>query len=392
MKFELTNEQRKYLGLEIVPKSWGKFQITEDVFIYFDGNIIRKKVSVNENLYREIQLEEETENRTMLLPKTSRGKAKKLNYSSLDTRKGIGVYFSFDINEIIIGNYTTEQTFYSTYFENLQFKSITDLPLWLDNFIKETTKQDLKKLKQFSDLKRKRVKLKEGDFFTFKVDRRNYGFGRLIADIRKIRKEPSFKEQKNYGLAQLMTQPLVIKVYHIIENSKKVELEKLKTLKMLPSQYIMDNALFYGDYEVIGNLPLENWEIEFPISYARSISYTDIKTVYLQYGRIYKETHRNKFYKYIEMPNPESKNDWDSLKFNPYRNESIGAGLNFNKSTLKKVIAENSNEPYWNDKIYQREDDLRNPKNKGIKKEVFDFFELNYEKSYSENIEKKNVW
>ena len=82
MKFELTNEQRKYLGLEIVPKSWDKFQITEEVSVYFDGNKIRKKISANENLYREIQLDEETENRTMLLPKTKKGKAKKLNYSS----------------------------------------------------------------------------------------------------------------------------------------------------------------------------------------------------------------------------------------------------------------------------------------------------------------------
>ncbi len=387
MKFELTNEQRKYLGLEIVPKSWDKFQITEDVSVYFDGNKIRKKISANENLYREIQLDEETENRTILLPKTKRGKAKKLNYSSLDARNGIGVYFNFDISGITIGNYTTEQTFYSTHFENIKFKSINDLPLWIDSFISETTKQDLKDLKQFSDRKRKRVKLKEGDFFTFKVDRRNYGFGRLIADIRKIRKEPSFKEQKNYGFAQLMTQPLVIKVYHIIEDSKKIEFEKLKKLRVIPSQYIMDNALFYGDYEVIGNLPLEDWEIEFPISYARSISYTDIKTVYLQYGRIYKEAHRDNFYKYIEIPNPESKNDWDKvLKFNPYRNESIGIGLNFNKSTLERAIAENSNEPFWNDKTYQREDDLRNPKNKAIKKEIFDYFGLNAEKTYSENI------
>ena len=184
-----------------------------------------------------------------------------------------------------------------------------------------------------------------------------------------------------------MTQPLVIKVYHIIEDSKKIEFEKLKKLRVLPSQYIMDNALFYGDYEVIGNLPLEDWEIEFPISYARSISYTDIKTVYLQYGRIYKETHRDNFYKYIEIPNPESKNDWDKvLKFNPYRNESIGIGLNFNKSTLERAIAENSNEPFWNDKTYQREDDLRNPKNKAIKKEIFDYFGLDAEKTYSENI------
>ncbi|WP_298321208.1 immunity 26/phosphotriesterase HocA family protein [uncultured Aquimarina sp.] len=391
MKFELNNEQRKYLGLEIVPENWSKLQITEQVFIYFDGNTIKKKISVTDNLYREIQLNEDTENRTMLLPKTNRGKAKKLNYSSLDSRNGIGVYFNFDVSGITIGNYTTEQTYYSTFFENIKFNSIDDLPIWLESFISKTTQQDLKDLEEFATKKRKRIKLKEGDFFTFKVDRRNYGFGRLIADVRKIRKEPSFKEKKNYGLAQLMTQPLVIKVYHIIENSKKIELEKLKALKGLPSQYIMDNALFYGDYEVIGNLPLEGWEIEFPISYARSISHIDIKTVYLQYGRIYKEIHRDKFYKYIEIPNPESKNDWDSLKFNPHRNESIGAGLNFNKSTLEKVIAKNSNEPYWNDKIYQRKDDLRNPENKLIKKEIFEFFGLNSEKSYFENIAKENV-
>lgn len=393
MEFELSNEQRKYLGLDIVPENWDKFQITNEVSVYFDGNKIRRKISVTDNLYREIQLDEETENRTMLLPKTSRGKAKKLNYSSLDSRKGIGVYFNFDINGITIGNYTTEQTFYSTHFENIEFKSLVDLPIWLDNYIGNTSQEDLKELNEFTNKKRVRVKLNEGDFFTYKIDRRNYGFGRLISDIRKIRKDPNFKKNKNYGLSQIMTQPLLIKVYSVINPSKNIDLNFLKTLNSLPSQYIMDNALFYADFEVIGNLPLEDSEIEFPISYARSISYDDIKTVYLQYGKIYKETHRDKFYKYVEIPNPDSKTEWDKcLKFNPHRNESIGASLNFNKSTLEKVILENSNASFWNDKIYQRQDDLRNPKNKAIKKEVFDFFRLDSEKSYSENIAKENVW
>ena len=46
LKFELTNEQRKYLGLIPVEKNWelvkfeGKFQ---DTYYYFDGDIIRKK-------------------------------------------------------------------------------------------------------------------------------------------------------------------------------------------------------------------------------------------------------------------------------------------------------------------------------------------------------------
>lgn len=386
MKFELNNHQRKYLGLEIVPDHWEKVEITKEIFVYFDGNTIRKKISVGEYSYQEIKLEEDTQNRTILLPKTSRGKEKKLNFSSLEARNGIGMYFSFNIGGIIIGNHATEKTYYSTSFENIKFKSIKDLPLWLDNYISNTTESDLSDLQKIATEKRKRIDLKEGDFFIYKVDRKSYGFGRLICDVRKIRKNPDFKTDKNYGLSHLMTQPLVIKIYHLIDETKDKDLNCLKSLKSFPSQYIMDNLLYYGDFEVIGNLPLEDWEIDFPISYARSISYGDFDTVYLQYGEIYKETQRDKFYKYIEIPNPNSKTDWDKLKFNPYRNESIGFGLDINKQTLLQAISENSNQSYWNEEFYGRDTDLRNPMNMEIKKEIFDFFELDSSKSYSENL------
>lgn len=386
MTFELTNEQRRYLGLEIVPSSWDKVKINNNTFVYFDENTIKKKISVNDLTYEEIELKEETLDREILLPKTSKGKNKKLNFSSLDSRNGIGMYFKFNFYGITIGNYTTAKTFYSTEFENLRFSNIQDLKVWLENFITSITEKEIEDLKRFAKEKRKKVNLKEGDFFTYKVDRHNFGFGRLIFDIRKLRKEPNFKLKKNYGLSQIMTQPLLIKVYHIIDNSKNQNLNFLKSLKSLPSQYIMDNRLFYGDFEIIGNLPLEDWEIDFPISYARSISYEDFDTVYLQYGEIYKETKRNNFYKYIEIPNPDSKTDWDKcLKFNPYRNESIGYSLNLEKSILEQVIMENSNQPYWNSKNYNIENDLRNPLNKEIKQEIFSFFGLDSNKSYSEN-------
>ena len=391
MKFELNNHQRKYLGLEIVPNNWEKVEITKEIFVYFDGNTIRKKISVGDFSYQEIKLEEETENRTILLPKASRGKEKKLNFSSLDARNGIGMYFSFNIGGIIIGNHSTEKTYYSTSFENIKFESIKDLPLWLENYISNTTESDLNDLQKIVTEKRKRIDLKEGDFFIYKVDRKNFGFGRLICDIRKIRKNQDFKTNKNYGFSNLMTQPLVIKIYHLIDNTKDNDLSYLKSLKSFPSQYIMDNLLYYGDFEIIGNLPLEDWEIDFPISYARSISYGDFDTVYLQYGEIYKETQRDKFYKYIEIPNPNSKTDWDKLKFNPYRNESIGFGLDINKPTLLQAISENSNQQYWNEEFYGRDTDLRNPVNAEIKKEIFAFFGLDSNKSYSENLQ-KNKW
>ena len=386
MTFELTNEQRKNLGLQIVLSSWDKTKINDETFVYFEGNTIRKKISVNEVSYEEIELNEETENRTILLPKTSKGKSKKLNFSSLEARNGIGMYFKANVTGITIGNYATEKTFYSTEFEDIRFLNMQDIKLWIENFTSSMSENEIKDLNKFAKEKRQRINLKEGDFFVYKVDRYNFGFGRLICDIRKLRKEPNFMLKKNYGLAQLMTQPLVIKIYYIIDNIKNQDLNYLKSLKSLPSQYIMDNRLYYGDFEIIGNLPLEHWEIDFPISYGRSISYGDFDTVYLQYGEIYKETKRNNFYKYIEIPNPDSKTDWDKcLKFNPYRNESISYNLNLDKSVLEKVISEDSNQPYWHCNNYELEDDLRNPINEEIKKEIFDYFGLNSKKSYSEN-------
>ena len=46
LKFELTNEQRKYLGLIPVEEDWELVKLDykyEDIYFYFDGDIIRKK-------------------------------------------------------------------------------------------------------------------------------------------------------------------------------------------------------------------------------------------------------------------------------------------------------------------------------------------------------------
>ena len=80
LKFELTNEQRKYLGLIPVEEDWELVKLDykyEDIYFYFYGDKIRKKISLSENYYYETELNEKTtENRTMILPKTARGKIK----------------------------------------------------------------------------------------------------------------------------------------------------------------------------------------------------------------------------------------------------------------------------------------------------------------------------
>ncbi|WP_027388632.1 immunity 26/phosphotriesterase HocA family protein [Chryseobacterium gregarium] len=380
MIFELTNEHRKYLGLIPVESSWDIVKLNE-MYLYFDGDTIRKKISVTEDSYFEEELNEKTaENRTVLLPKTSRGKPKKLNFTATQSFAPFGVYFSFSADHLKISNFTTQTTFHSENFE--EKGNLETLQKWLSKWMEETTEKDLSEIEAFKSAERKRCKYKEGDFFAFKTDRRNYAFGRILMDVAKRVKTENLKAGKNYGLTHLMGKALIVKVYHKISHTPDVDPAELSKTLALPSQAVMDNQFFYGEKMIIGHQPLEISEYDMLISYSRSISSDDKDTVYLQYGLIYKENDIARFNKYLKT---EDKNLYMGYNENPYRNESIGYGLDTEK--LEDCIADQSNRPYWESShFYDIKYDLRNPVNLDIKREIFEFFGLDADKTYEDNV------
>ena len=89
--FELNNNQRKYFGLEPVQDSWDQVPFKGDAYrpdsvLYFDGNTIKKQVISTEERYSEVQYDEQTDNREFILPKTKKGKPKKLTPSVLESQ------------------------------------------------------------------------------------------------------------------------------------------------------------------------------------------------------------------------------------------------------------------------------------------------------------------
>ena len=88
---ELTNKQRKYLGLEPIDSAWERMEIpnnsvkpelsTGKHILYFDGDTLRKNITVNDSgSYLEQTCRIKTQdNRTMIAPKTAKGKPKRLN-------------------------------------------------------------------------------------------------------------------------------------------------------------------------------------------------------------------------------------------------------------------------------------------------------------------------
>ena len=374
--FELTNEQRKYLGLIPVEEHWELVKFDNGIYYYFEDDIIRKEIKVSKNYYHEAELNEKTaENRTMILPKTKRGKIKKFNYTATQSFSPFGTYFTFSTDGVIIANYTTQRTYYSEIFSEKEKISLDNLKKWLDKWMKETTEEDLEEIEEFKNAKRKHCKFNEGDFFAFKISRREWCFGRILLDVSKLKKDENFKKNKNYGLANLMGKPLIIKVYHKISDNKNIDLKELSKCLALPSQAIMDNIFYYGEAIILGNLPLKPEENDMFISVSESISGIDKNIAYLQYGLIYREIPLSDYEKLIK-----------ELKIGAQTLRREGIGFVIDTYKLKECIEAKSNSPFWEKYKKRNVPDLKNPDHIELKRKIFKAFGLDADKTYEENL------
>ena len=379
--FELTNEQRKYLGLIPVEEHWELVKFDNGIYYYFEDDTIKKEIKVSKNYYHESELNVKTsENRTMILPKTKRGKIKKFNYTATQSFSPFGTYFTFSADGVIIANYTSQRTYYSETFTEKEKISLDDLKKWLDKWMKETTKEDLEEIEEFKNAKRKHCKFNEGDFFAFKLSRREWCFGRILMDVSKLRKDENFEKNKNYGLAHLMGKPLIIKVYHKISDNKNVDLKDLSECLALPSQPIMDNIFYYGEAIILGNLPLKPEENDMFISVSESISGIDKNIAYLQYGLIYREIPLSDYEKLIK-----------DLKIGPQTLRREGIGFVIDTYKLKECIEAKSNSPFWEKYKKRNVPDLKNPDHIELKRKIFKAFGLDADKTYEENLKMLEV-
>ena len=379
--FELTNEQRKYLGLIPVEEHWELVKFDNGIYYYFEDDTIKKEIKVSKNYYHEAELNEKTtENRTMILPKTKRGKIKKFNYTATQSFSPFGTYFTFSTDGVIIANYTTQRTYYSEIFSEKEKISLDDLKKWLDKWMKETTEEDLEEIEEFKNAKRKHCKFNEGDFFAFKISRREWCFGRILLDVSKLKKDENFKKNKNYGLTNLMGKPLIIKVYHKISDNKNIDLKELSKCLALPSQAIMDNIFYYGEAIILGNLPLKPEENDMFISVSESISGIDKNIAYLQYGLIYREIPLSDYEKLIK-----------DLKIGAQTLRREGIGFVIDTYKLKECIEAKSNSPFWEKYKKRNVPDLKNPDHIELKRKIFKAFGLDADKTYEENLKMLEV-
>ncbi len=383
MDFCLSNEHRKYMGLKplsenselVVVKS---SRSDEKVFVFMEDNkiikIIKQGISYDSFLYQESDCSYETDpERTIIYPKTNRGKPKKFNYSTLYYIDCENNYFfmyqhdKFKRGYVIIGNYTNQRTYYE---DNLLsgINTIEKFYVWCDNFVKESTNEDLEEVQKFAIEPRRHVNYKEGDYFRIKIGRRLYTYGRILMDTYKRVK----KGMKYMGGG--IGRCLIIETFHILTSRCDVTVEELKKLKVFPSQHIFDNNLYYGSYEIIGHEDLEG-DVNYPIMYGTSCR----EKIYFQRGDLYKEIDYE--------PGKVIKRPINDKYFACFENGGVGFKLNNDQETIKKCIEENSNKSYWEKYYGIASGDLRSQENIPYLKEILKQFDLEY---LLDNISKYN--
>lgn len=351
----LTNEQRECFGLRPIEEGWECMEAKASphdsfrTFLYLDGDRIVKCIQIGEAsqqmLYYEREMSEKVSpDRKYLLPKTEKGKPALLSASSIGKRRGSGMYLRYSPDFVNLGNQNTDRFYYTNVYETPHIPDLSRFFRWVEDWCADTSASDKADVLAFSQQKRAHIRYEEGDVFRFKIGRRLYGYGRILLDYDKMRK------RKEPFWDVLMTKPLVCSAYHILTERKDVSLEELRNLKSLPSTVLTDNPLFYGEYEIIGNIPVSDNE-DYPIMYGDSISCED--AVYYQCGKFFRKLENEK-----EL-------------FSGFRMSGVSYHFKLSKHILKQCIAVGSNNPYWFlSPLYVTRNDLRNPANAGILQKV----------------------
>ena len=357
MIFELSNEERKYFGLNEVKENWIRKELTKNYIIYIEENKLVKRIQSEKDCYYESDvLYNLSENHKFILPKTKRGKSEKLTESSVRNLKN-GVYLFWWNNKVILANGKCEQSYYESDIAGFNISTLDDFKDWIKKWIKTTPEEELKEIAIFKNKELKRYKYQEGDYFRLKLDKNLYGYGRIIMDIDKRQ-----KEGEDYWDI-FMGKPIIIELFHIITEEKQVPITKLENIKTFPSQIILNNVILYGEYEIIGHKELlEN--IDYPIHYGRGIKPEDKDTIHFQYGNIHKRIFLKKEYL---ITNNNGKD---------YKNNSISYTIDNNINIMRECIKKNSNDFYWTQKKYTIKEDLRNPENSKDLHDILEQFNL----------------
>lgn len=300
--FVITNEERRYMGLDPIEDSWEMSQF------YSKTNLWHKRTSVfwcNESIKKIIVEEKrvvderitfesimeydtnlQTENREWLLPLTSRGKKKKVSATNILAINSLGCcfYFSLDtarqasVNMSICNTRNNKRIAIGEQDRINKIRNDADFHEFMKYYMETCPPYYFDRIKTLRESKHVTVKYKTGDIFRVEIDRFHYNYGIITGQIKEILK---WKELPEYhSLRTLMMVPIMVRFYDICTTDDSLSVEDLANLPLGRVQICGDNDIIWGTHEIVGNKDLQKEDIEFNLVCTKTKGFDSHSTVH----------------------------------------------------------------------------------------------------------------
>ena len=270
--YELTNDQRRYFGLNPIADNWHRQPLNDTVVVYFDKNKLVKVLNYGWG-YLEYDTAINTRDRVIILPKTARGKEQKLTVPRILKIKGCCVQFSgsFQGGGIHVYDNRRNLFFIKSFSEEGEIRTYVDIDNWVSNYIAKLPPNYFDWLDEQLSQKRLKVKVTEGDIIAFRIAHGEYGFARILLDVFTEKKKGDIVRPELYWVHP---RSLIVAPYAFYADTLCINIDILIKKKTLPALCIFDLDVYHGEMPIVGNKPLSEADKQIPFPNNNATSFT----------------------------------------------------------------------------------------------------------------------
>lgn len=284
--FVITNEERRYLGLNPIEAEWEVSQFYSKTNLWHKRTTVfwckdtikkiiyeSKRVSRERITYESIMESDEeilSENREWLLPRTNRGKKKKVNATNIfSCSSAAGCWFHFHLDtadkatvSMSIASGRNHKRIATGEWDRIKnIRNDADFHEFMKYYMETCPPDYFDKIKALRECKHVTVKYKTGDVFRMEIDRFHYGYGIITGRIREIQKWKELPSQ--HSLRKLMTVPIMVRYYDICTTDANLSVEELAQIPLGRIDICSDTDILWGTHSVVGHKELQEDDIEF---------------------------------------------------------------------------------------------------------------------------------
>ena len=285
----LTNEERHFLALNDLNPEWDTaylFSVThfrkKRTVLFYEGNSIVKVIHEEQSVdddgsaiwkhYSEYDTCLATEDRKLLLPLTSRGRAKPITAANVLAVNPFGckveVYLKKNESTIWAGNFRNCQEI--AIGEEKRIRNIvsdTDFHEFMKYYISTCPKDYFERIAEIREMGHQTVQFKAGDIFRCQTDRNHYTYGIIIGKTRELEKWPELPAMHSFR--NLMAQPIIVRMYDFVTSNADMTADQLSKISLRPPMICTDEDIIWGTHKIVAHKELEPDDVQFQIHLAR---------------------------------------------------------------------------------------------------------------------------